>query len=234
MNSYTLISRRAAATLLLLVLALVPFATALAQEAPAIPTLVNPADGQTYNTHAPLLQWTDVEADTYKIVIKKADGTKYLKYKLNDADVCSEFLECSYSLATSGDSFDENGEYTWKIVAKNEFGKSKSEPATFIIDFPGAPTLVSPLPGATVTGSTTFSFEEVVAATAYKLVVKNTDTKQKFKVSVDTTVCTSGICTVSLPETLEPGSYSWKVTAQQPPLPNKSKSEKQTFTVEIL
>jgi len=234
MNSNTLVSRRSAVTLLLLFLALVPFATALAQEAPAIPGLINPADGGVYDTHAPLLQWTNVEADTYKIVIKTEDGTKYLKYKLNGAEVCSEFLDCSYSLATSGDSFDENGVYTWKIVAKNEFGKSKSETATFTIDFPGAPELISPLPGATVGGNTSFEFQEVNAATRYTLVVKNTVTKEKFKVSVDNPVCSSGICSLSLDETLEPGAYSWKVKSEQPPMPNKSKSEKQTFTVEAL
>ncbi len=213
-----------------LVLILVPFTIVLAQDAPAAPELISPADGEVYNTHAPLLQWTNVEANIYKIVIKKADGTKYLKYKLNGADVCDEFLGCSYSLATSDDSFDENGDYTWKVVAKNEFGKGKKT-AAFTIDFPGAPKLISPQPGATVSGNTSFNFEEVVAATQYKLVVKNTATKQKFKLTADNPICPSGICALSLTDTLAPGSYSWKVKAHQPPMPNKSKSEKRNFTV---
>jgi hypothetical protein len=213
----------------LFVLVLMPLGSTLAQDAPDTPVLLSPMDGGVYNTDTPLFEWTDAAADTYKLVIKNADGTKFLKQKFDTADVC-DVTGCRYSLVNANLTFTENGEYSWKVVAKNEFGKAKSTSAAFTIDSPGAPELEAPLDGANVTGQVTFSWTEINGATRYVLILKHTGTGDKLKETFDYPVCISGICEYTPQDPLIFGTYTWKVTAQQPPIPNKSKSEKWSFS----
>jgi hypothetical protein len=225
---------RFALVALLLILIVVPLGGVLAQTAPATPVLVSPADGSIQNTHLPFLEWTGADADTYKIVIKNPDGTKFFKKQVNAADVCSG-TDCGYSLVSDGVSFDRNDEgYSWKVTAINAVGKAKSASAVFAIDFPGAPELESPLEGATVSGDVTFMWNEVTAANFYTLIVKNTVTKQKQKALLylsQSPICSAGLCEYAFSQPLSAGTYSWKVKAEQQPLPNSSKSEKRLFTV---
>jgi hypothetical protein len=223
-------------TVLLLVVTLLPLGVSSAQEAPDIPVLTSPMDGSIQNTDTPLFQWSDVTADVYKLVIKDESGVKFLKQKLNSADVCEEFTACSYSLVNVDLTFTENGDYLWKIVAKNEFGKAKSETAGFTIDFPGAPELVSPADGDTlispVSDLMSFSWNEVVTATRYVFSIKHLESGEKVKQTLDNPVCPSGVCEYTLPVLLFPGTFTWRFTAQQPPISNKSKSEKRTLIVQ--
>jgi hypothetical protein len=216
---------------LLFILTFIPFSTSFAQDLPDTPVLTNPADGSIQTTNTPLLEWTDAAADSYKVVIKNDLGVKVFKFSVESADVCDDFGSCSYSLVNDDLSFSENGDYSWKVVAKNTAGKAKSEAAAFTIDFPGAPVLISPSDGATVAGNTLFQWEERPAAIRYVLSVKDSTTGEKVKRTFDYPSCPSGICFYQFSIPLEPGSYTWSVSAEQPPIPNKSKSEKRAFTV---
>jgi hypothetical protein len=224
---------RFAFVFLLIILALVPFATAFAQEVPDTPILMNPSDGSVENTNTPLLEWSDAAADTYKVVVKDADGIKLFKFKLNSADVCDGFGTCYYSLSNDDLAFTENGDYSWKVVAKNEAGKAKSDTAFFTIDFPGTPELVSPADGDLVQGNVVFQWNEVLAAIRYVLTVKDDASGQKVKQTLDYLVCPGGLCYYQFSIPLAPGSYTWSVSAEQPPIPNKSKSEKRSIVVAI-
>lgn len=100
---------------------------------PAVPTLISPANGGTVDTSAPLFQWSDDGfTATYKLVVKKPSGVTLFKQTFNAGDICSGGM-CS----TGGPTNLKDGKtYTWKVVAKNAYGKAKSAKWSFTVDLP--------------------------------------------------------------------------------------------------
>jgi hypothetical protein len=88
--------------------------------APAPFALISPADGATLS--APLLTWSaSAGADQYVIVVKReGSDEKLLKEKPTSASLnCT--AQCSMSLA--GITLKPGKTFTWKVIAKNPFGK---------------------------------------------------------------------------------------------------------------
>lgn len=202
---------------------------------PGQPVIVSPADESTTNTNAPLLQWTGDAAGTtsFKVVIKNDAGEKvYSKGNLAPADVCAG-EDCSHSFGAENVTL-ANGLFSWRVIAKNAEGKSKSLAAAFTVDFPGTPELVAPMDGSSsgIT-SPTFEWNVVAAADQYRVKVKNTVTGEKFNSGdlAASTACAQ-TCTYAFPTAFAPGTYKWSVQAGQVTFPDSiSKSVKHTFTI---
>jgi hypothetical protein len=219
--------------LILIALLMTTASLVSAQAVPVTPVIVSPADGSTTDTHAPLLQWTGDPATTtsFKVTIKDAAGVKvYTKGGIDPAAACTG-TDCSYSFGAENVSL-PNGQFTWKVVAKNEAGKSKSDPATFTVEFPGIPELIAPADNAT-TGQTnpTFEWNVVNQADQYRVKVKNTVTGEKFNSDWQTGIC-AATCTYTFANNFALGTYKWSVDARQVTFPdNVSKSVKRTLTI---
>jgi hypothetical protein len=201
--------------------------------APDKPILTSPADGTTVNTHAPLFGWTGANADEVKVTVKDPAGVKVFKQKYNAGEVCTGNA-CQVSPGATDNLSLENGAgYTWKVVASNELAKVKSDKATFTVDFPGAPVLTSPAAGADVSSTPTLEWQEVAAATQYKVVITRVSDGTKVKTDwlSSATICGSGTCSYTVSSPLQTGEHTWRVTARQESIPNKSKSEKRAFNV---
>lgn len=217
--------------LLVLVLVAAPVIAA----PPEKPVITSPGGGEVYNTHSPLLEWTEgAGATEYDIVIRNALNAVVFKKKgLAAGDVCTEGA-CSYSLATEEPPFSFlNGTYTWNVLGKNVDGRNRSAKATFIIDFPGKPTLVSPDKNATTGTTPVFSWNTVDAAEEYTVVVNHPSTGVKL-ISIPLTpveVCIGDVCTFSFNSIFRPGTYRWWVQAKQITFPNVSKSERRKIKV---
>ncbi len=95
--------------------------------APAAFTLLTPADGGTLST--PTFTWSaSIGAEQYVLVIKRTNGEKLFKQKYTAGAVnCA--AQCSASL--TGLALQSGKEYTWKVTAKNTFGKAKGGKRTF-------------------------------------------------------------------------------------------------------
>lgn len=201
--------------------------------APQVPVLTSPANGTTVNTHAPLFQWTGADALEVKVTVKDSDGVKHLSQKYNAAEVCTAG-SCQVSPGATDTFSLKNGEgYTWKVVASNALSKVKSEKATFAVNFPGTPTLTTPAVNADVSSTPTLVWEEVVAANEYKIVIARTADNVKLKTEWLTSgeICGGGNCTYAVTTALQNGAHTWRVSARQSSIANKSKSEKRTFNV---
>jgi hypothetical protein len=198
------------------------------------PLLTSPANGTTVNTHSPSFQWTGAGATQVKVTVKNAQGVKVFKEKYNAADVCSD-TGCSVSPGAGTNFSLKNGAgYTWKVVAQNALTTVKSDKATFAVDFPGTPILSSPAADANVSSTPTLEWSEIDAATEYKIVIKRVSDGVKIDTgswTSGTTLCGGGTCSYTLSEALSTGAYTWRVQTRQNPIPNKSKSERRTFTV---
>ncbi|HEX2619345.1 MAG TPA: hypothetical protein VHL11_04335 [Phototrophicaceae bacterium] len=204
--------------------------TASSRAVPPAPVLVSPADGETVNTHSPLLQWTGSDADVFKVLVKNSANEKVLKVNASPVDACTG-SDCSLSPSLNGVDF-LNDTFTWKVIAKNVDGKASSTKFSFTVDFPGTPTLLSPAPDyvGPVSG---FSWEPVAAAEQYRLRVKNLTSGEKL-VLLDWTnagdIC-GATCDYLYEGTFDEGvSYKWWVEARQITFPNVSKSDKWKFT----
>jgi hypothetical protein len=202
---------------------------------PTQPVIVSPADGMTYDTNAPLLEWTGNNTDTtsFKVVIKDAAGNKvYSKGNLLPVDVCAGSA-CLYSFGAENIQLG-NGQFTWRVTAINADGKTKSAPATFTINFPGALELIAPDDNDT-TGATNIVFEwnSVNAADQYRVKVKNTVTGAKSNSDWQSASALCGAtCTYVFDAPFAAGTYKWSVEARQVTFPTSiSKSIKRTFTI---
>jgi hypothetical protein len=202
---------------------------------PTQPVITSPAEGMSYDTHAPLLQWTSDPANvtSFKVVIKNAAGEKvYSKGGILPASACSG-TDCMHSFGAENVSL-SNGQFTWRVTAINAEGKAKSAPATFTINFPGAPELIAPddndSSGAT---NTVFEWNSVNAADQYRVKVKNTVTGAKFNSDWQSASALCGsTCTYVFDAPFAGGTYKWSVEARQVTFPTSiSKSVKRTFTI---
>lgn len=218
----------------LFILALTAFSAAAQSAAiPPAPILTSPSDGETVNTHSPLLTWTgSADATLYKIVVKNSVNAKVMKLKINTADACAG-NDCAVSPSLNGVDF-LNDTFTWKVVAKSADGKASSPKITFTVDFPGTPVLLSPAADTTTGSNPQFTWEPVPAAEEYRVKLKHTGTGEKLVSGWTSagTLC-SGNCAYTFPNGLDAGVYKWQVHARQTTFPNVSKTSKITWTVGI-
>ena len=96
--------------------------------APAAFTLLTPADGAQLST--PTLKWTaSAGAQVYVVKVKRqSNGKKMFKEKLTPAQL-NCVTECSLTL--TGVKLKPGKDYTWKVTAKNAFGKAKGGKRSF-------------------------------------------------------------------------------------------------------
>jgi hypothetical protein len=94
--------------------------------APGAFSQVSPANGTTISTF--VFTWTASSgAAEYKLSIQNPAGEKIVSEKLPAAS-----LTCSPDCSTTATAdFKPGKTYTWKLVAKNPFGKVKTEKRTF-------------------------------------------------------------------------------------------------------
>jgi hypothetical protein len=208
----------------LIILVILALASSFVLAAPPVqPVITSPADGMTYDTNAPLLQWqwsTATAVTSFKVVIKNAAGeTVYKKGGIIPINFCNE-TDCSYSFGAENVSL-SNGQFTWRVTAINAEGKAKSAPATFTINFPGAPELIAPDDNDS-TGATNIVFEwnSVNTADQYRVKVKNTMTGAKWNTDWQSSSAVCGsTCTYVFDAPFAAGTYKWSVQARQVTFP---------------
>jgi alpha-tubulin suppressor-like RCC1 family protein len=140
---------------------------------PTSPILISPADGATVSGSSVTFQWADSNGATnyWLAVIKASDNTVIINKAIGNVTSDAEI------------GFPNDGmTYKWVVAAGNSAGWSSASPIrTFTngtaMTVPPAPTLTSPVDGATVTGnSVTFQWSASTGATNYWLaVVKASD-----------------------------------------------------------
>lgn len=202
---------------------------------PDKPPLISPANASTINDAAPTFQWTDVGRTTqYQLVIKDSAGNTFLKKGYDPALFCAGGV-CAVSLVTEGLTLAHGETYNWKVVAKNDTGKTTSDKWTFTTDLvPAAFNLLSPPDASSVATTTpTLQWQEAARTDSYKVSIKDNKGNTVFSQSVSpATVCSGGTCSVSVTTALKDGkTYTWKVVAKN--AFGKTKSAKWTFTVDL-
>ncbi len=184
------------------------------------------------STHAPLFQWTGDNADEVRVVIYDATGAIFYDTGKLDAEVQCSGASCAWSPAsvTPEVSF-PNGSYTWRAFAYSVIGKQKSAKAAFTVQFPGKPSLVSPLGDTTVGTNPTLSWSEIAAANEYRVKVTRVSSGVVTNSGWITAACSSGTCSYTFPNPLKKGRHTWRVEARQSGIANKSKSASGSFVV---
>jgi len=158
--------------------------------APSAPTLIAPTG--TISTGTPTFSWSAVSgAASYGLAVFNSSNASVLTgvFTPSTGGCPSVPGTCSY---TTG-SILPNGTYTWQVNAANIVGSTTSTVGTFTISaptglLPPAPTLVSPS-GTVTTTTPTYSWNAIVSATSYTLLVQNTS---GVAVSVDLTPTAAG------------------------------------------
>lgn len=164
--------------------------------------LLAPADEQVLTLNDITFSWENVQvASSYQIQV--ADP--------NFLDAI-QIIEDSTTTNTTTTFQIQDGLYEWRVKAINEFGESLY--TTHILEVDTTPNLseenviiLSPLDGSSLDGTTVdFSWELIAEATLYRVIV--TDTATDLIVDEFTTSTSPNSLT------LESGSYSWKIRAE--------------------
>lgn len=201
---------------------------------PKKPVIIEPGGGQIYNTHTPFLEWSEGEGATrYRVTVWNNSGIVVLNKNLpNPGLICLDTI-CGYSMVN--DDIDlKNGKHTWRVIAFNADGNNPSAIETFIIDFPGKPTLTLPLNNDEVGSTPIFRWDEVLLADDYTVVVQSVATGFTFKSSaLDGGLnCLDTICEFFFANLVLPsGKYKWWVEARKDTFDHVSRSQKRSFTV---
>jgi hypothetical protein len=192
--------------------------TAPVGTAPSAPTLIAPTG--TISTGTPTFSWNAVSgAASYGLTVFNSSSATVLDIVVTPASGgCASIpATCSYTTGTVL----PNGNYTWQVSATNISGSATSALGSFTISaptglLPPAPTLVSPS-GTVTTTTPTYSWNAILSATSYTLIVQNTS---GVAVNVDLTPsaagCTSGTgtCAITPATALTNGAtYNWFVRA---------------------
>lgn len=203
---------------------------------PTKPVLTSPENGDTVNTHTPLLSWQASDgATSYKIILQTSPQkakvfTKILSVETDDP--CSGGDTCNYSMVNDEINL-LNRAYRWRVIARNQDGNKVSPFATFTVDFPGKPTLVSPANNGPAVQVQTFEWGVVDQAETYTVVVQHIKSGQK-TISVPLSpaeFCEGSTCTFQFNSLLKLGATRWWVEARQLTFPNVSRSAKRKMTV---
>lgn len=179
-----------------------------------------------------------IQATSYRIKLKRKDVPKLITIRYDAS--CGN--TCSYTpdYAALGWKWNDNGVYTWKVVAKGALGDTlaKTTKHKFTTDLmPETINVISPANGYIMSGTTlTTQFSSDARVEQYRLIVKRGAEKQKTAWSNAVTVCSAGTCTMTMNLNVfsggaTNGAYSVKVRGRSSISANKVASPKHTFTV---
>lgn len=234
-------NRRTTTAVLVILVLLTAVSVTLAQQVLPLmmkPVNTSPTNGTTVNTTTPVLEWSG-SADTYKVIVKDALGQKVFKASGAQNEFCTltgggGYYDCAVNPADSQSNL-PNGTLTWKVKAKQDGQKAKSDTTTFTVNYPGSVSLTSPDNGAKVSGSPLLQWNKLgLPGIEYKVKIKHnlSGVKSNTDWLAANVVCGDESCAYETD--LGFGTYKWSVVARRP-LPNgiyTSKSEKRTFTIE--
>lgn len=200
--------------------------------APPAPVPYSPFNGGISNQLKPTFRWNKASGAT-KYVLRLTNQTTGAQKKATiSSTACGS--TCSHSFP---DKLVDGHTYAWRVEAVNDSGKTPSAQFTLYIEHPGAPTLLSPIPGDKVkSAAVQFSWTSVSGASEYVLKLKDKTTGQVvLKKTVSKSIC-GGSCIYALKANEQSGiihkhQYQWNVTAKNSD--GKSKSGKYLFKAKI-
>jgi hypothetical protein len=169
--------------------------------------LISPQDGETILGNVPTFEWNLVDnTDNYRLLVD------------NDADFSSPVE--NVLLGASDNSYTpsmplELDNYSWKVVAINDYGLTESSVWTFIVtsppSLPGNPALSLPSDGSTTMDNTpTFEWTIGENAENHRLLVDN---DPDFSSPIENVLLGATDNSYTLATPLAPDNYSWKVIA---------------------
>lgn len=170
---------------------------------PESPLLVSPANGSATNDTTPTFDWSDVSDPsgiTYQIQVDNT-GSSFPSPEIDESGLASS----TYTPATVL----EAGDYWWRVIATSGVGITGGWSATWtlIIDAtaPGAPTLISPIDNYVTNDQTpTFDWSDVSDPTGVTYEIQVGIISKSGLTSSEYTLETS----------LDYGTYTWKVRAE--------------------
>ena len=168
--------------------------------------IVAPIDGAVLETNTINFTWEPVEfAEDYKIQIATPDFNNTVQV------VVDEVLAGTTSTQTL-----EDGDYQWRIKARNSESETGYTIASFSVQSNGddlsnkTVTLIAPIDGAMLTNNElNFTWEAVTNADEYIVQIATPDFTNPIQVVVDETLTTT-----TATHTLIDGSYQWRVKAK--------------------
>jgi subtilisin family serine protease len=167
--------------------------------APAVPTLLLPADASLTTDQTPAFDWSDVSG-----------ATSYTIQADNNSDFSSPEVTNSPAVSTYTQGTNlAYGTYYWRVLATNAFGSSVYTASWSLIigTVPGAPTLLSPSDlSSTMDQTPAFDWSDVSLATSYTILVDNNSNFSSPEINQSPAV--SNFTPAS---NLAEGTYYWKV-----------------------
>ena len=176
---------------------------------PAAPVSASPSG--TVITASPPFRWSPVQADSYELVARNAQGTAVFSVTRAKATVLpAGATQCTLASPIAFAA----GTYSWQVRGKNVAGAGPwSTAKTFtVVALPAAPATVAPT-GAIGTGRPAFKWAPV-QADSYDLVARNAQGTAVLSVNrAKATVLPAGAtqCTLASPIAFAAGTYSWQV-----------------------
>jgi CSLREA domain-containing protein/uncharacterized repeat protein (TIGR02543 family) len=173
------------------------------------PTLIAPTG--IVSTTTPEFSWEEVVgAANYLLRVELQSGGTVATRSYSAIDVC-EAGTCTVIPSLLLDT----GGYRWKLTARDDlYNGGLSGEMTFSVELP-VPGVATPISPAGTIGNTTptYTWTDVVGATQYFLQVDNASESLVTEWHDASSICSSGLCSVTPATTLEYGNYTWKVQA---------------------
>lgn len=203
---------------------------------PAVPTLINPANGATVSATPSLtLRSNDPDGERVKLEIQVTNGTETRTYSTDYVDSSTEAV-----YTVPADQPLSDGQWSWKARAIDERGAESewSEAWSFTVAAnlaPAVPTLIAPAPNAVVTSTPTFRLKtDDPGGDRVKFVIllsKGTEVRTLTTELVDSGAEATTIVPSAQP--LKQGKWSWRAKAIDEQGVESGWSALQEFTVRI-
>lgn len=170
--------------------------------------ILAPVSGAMLEEGEITLSWSSVDlADRYEYQV--ASPSFIDAQEIQSTLIETDSLQTTITATTTLNA----GDYEWRVRAMNTAYNTNFTTASFNVVTPVVPlsdqtvVLLSPIDGLETTEtSITFSWEEIVVATSYRLIISNTTTgEQIYQSASDATTQTVA---------LEAGTYTWQVRAE--------------------
>jgi WD40 repeat protein len=203
---------------------------------PAVPELLEPADGATVSPTPSLrVRLSDPDGDQVQAVIEVRNGSGVVRTL--ETGLAASGSEASVSVDPSL----EAGDYTWRARARDSVGNASdwSNPRAFTVQPPpnnrppAAPELVAPADGATVSPTPTLrvrlSDPDGDQVQAVIEVYRGTDKVRTLETGL---VASGSEASVSVDPSLEAGDYTWRARARDSVGNASDWSNPRAFTVQ--
>lgn len=201
---------------------------------PEPPQLLGPPDGAIVTDPSIELSYRPSGlAKTTTLVMSDALGGVLASGKAPKAHTAAcDNDTCVVNTADFGLQMRDDVRVYWNVRAANAYGTTFSVTRSFVPDMPGPVDILLPQDGQTLAVQPQFTWTSRPTASHYVVVVKNTTTKEKFKLTTDHAECTAA-CTAYLPSPLVDGTY-WVKVKSFDAFGGKSKSARHTFTLALM